>query len=348
MPMSTFPPYYQTPLDPTAREPPMLQVQPSHGAAAPQTFASEPSFTMSFPADLQVRLPGYGSSFLIMRNHGGDKWPILTNFNIFSFAQTVKSGERITSAAYGMGSMPPQQSGTLVGPHASGMGPIKVEAPSNGLTMRQESLEAIASTELTRAKGLGGSQTLFADVLEQVGWDANKQLPLNETAPFSLPTSSLILYCSQSPNCVQLSSKEESLPMQAALYRLPSMQFLESLLDEMDSRSADAGCQPPEPPLYLPIDSFDLPGLELPSSTVSDISHLGLPPLPRRVHSANAAMGANAISYPKNIIPRMSSHPSYASYVPMAPTAGSAAASPQKGVSMPWSSSCSPPDSRCS
>ena len=40
--------------------------------------------------------------------------------------------------------------------------------PTVGLNLRQDSLDVIASTELTRTKTMGGSQTLFADVLEQV------------------------------------------------------------------------------------------------------------------------------------------------------------------------------------
>jgi len=38
---------------------------------------------------------------------------------------------------------------------------------ATGLSLRQESLEALTSRELTRSKN-EGSQTLFADVLEQV------------------------------------------------------------------------------------------------------------------------------------------------------------------------------------
>lgn len=113
-------------------------------------------------------------AFRIWRHYN---WPFLTYSNTLSPLQTVKSGDRVTSAAYGMASMPTQQSGTLMGHSAPGLSPSKAEAPTNGLALRQESLEAIASTELTRSKGLGGSQTLFADVLEQVGWDARAVAP---------------------------------------------------------------------------------------------------------------------------------------------------------------------------
>lgn len=59
----------------------------------------------------------------------------------------------------------------------------------------------------------------------------------------------------------QLAAKEESLPMQTGLYTLPSIQFLESLLEDMDSKTGSSG-QLPEPPLYLPLDAFDLPELD--------------------------------------------------------------------------------------
>ena len=119
--------------------------------------------------------------------------------------------------------------------------------------------------------------------------------------------------------------------MQAALYSLPSMQFLESLLDEMDSRNTSAGCKLAEPPLYLPVDSFDLPGLDAPGAAISDLAQLGLPPLPRRVHSASAAVGNTLGASHKQNIPVTKMHPG--SY--LAPTAGSAAPSPQKGAQVP-------------
>ena len=75
---------------------------------------------------------------------------------------------------------------------------------------------------------------------------------------------------------MQLTSQEESLPRQTSLYTLPSMNFLESLLDEMDSRNASQGLAPPEPPMYLPVDSFDLPGLDLPAHAIGTLEDLGL------------------------------------------------------------------------
>jgi hypothetical protein len=129
--------------------------------------------------------------------------------------------------------------------------------------------------------------------------------------------------------------------MQAALYRLPSMHFLESLLDEMDSRNASNGNPPAEPPLYLPLDSFDLPGLDSPGAQVHDLSQLGLPPLPRRVHSAHAGIG-NALGHDHQQAVAMRMRPPVPSfdmpqhnYMPMIPNAGSAAPSPQRGVPMP-------------
>jgi len=132
------------------------------------------------------------------------------------------------------------------------------------------------------------------------------------------------------------------LPAQAALYRLPSMHFLESLLDEMDNRSVSVGNPPAEPPLYLPLDSFDLPGLDSPGSQVNDLVQLGLPPLPRRVHSAHAGSG-NALGHDhQQAAAAMKMRPPVppfdmpqANYTSMIPNAGSAAPSPQRGVPMP-------------
>ncbi len=128
--------------------------------------------------------------------------------------------------------------------------------------------------------------------------------------------------------------------MQAALYRLPSMHFLESLLDEMDSRSASVGNPPAEPPLYLPLDSFDLPGLDSPGAQVNDLAQLGLPPLPRRVHSAHAGIG-NALGHDQQAAAMRMRPPvppfdmPQHNYLQMIPNAGSAAPSPQRGMPMP-------------
>jgi hypothetical protein len=75
----------------------------------------------------------------------------------------MKSVERIPSGINAFPAAPAQQSTNpnVVGQHANTM-----KLPT-GLSLRQESLEALASGELTRAK-MGGSQTLFSDVLEQV------------------------------------------------------------------------------------------------------------------------------------------------------------------------------------
>ena len=61
---------------------------------------------------------------------------------------------------------------------------------------------------------------------------------------------------------LQLSAKEDSIIERESIFSLPSMEFLEGLLDEMDSRTASAGEKPADPPMYLPIDSFDLPDLD--------------------------------------------------------------------------------------
>ena len=80
----------------------------------------------------------------------------------------MKSVERIPSGINAFPSAPPQQSSN---PNLVGHGPNSMKAMplSTGLSLRQESLEALASTELTRSK-MNGSQTLFADVLEQVSY----------------------------------------------------------------------------------------------------------------------------------------------------------------------------------
>lgn len=116
------------------------------------------------------------------------------------------------------------------------------------------------------------------------------------------------------------------------------MQFLESLLDEMDSRSQQVGVKPPEPPLYLPIDSFDLPGLDNPGSAVRDLAQLGLPPLPahRSGPAASAPPGSGTMLHSSTSTQGlMHAHglpppPPFGSFMPVAPTAGSAAPSPDR------------------
>ncbi|KDD76575.1 hypothetical protein H632_c177p1, partial [Helicosporidium sp. ATCC 50920] len=56
----------------------------------------------------------------------------------------------------------------------------------------------------------------------------------------------------------QLSSKDGSAPPAPCLYTLPSIQFLESLLDDIDLTQSAQGAPPPEPPLSLPLDSIDV------------------------------------------------------------------------------------------
>jgi hypothetical protein len=80
--------------------------------------------------------------------------------------QAMKSVERIPS---GITAFPPAAAQQSINPNAVGNGANHPQSMpiSTGLALRQESLEALASGELTRSK-MGGSQTLFADVLEQV------------------------------------------------------------------------------------------------------------------------------------------------------------------------------------
>ena len=136
----------------------------------------------------------------------------------------------------------------------------------------------------------------------------------------------------------QLTAQEDELGMQTSLYTLPSMNFLESLLDEMDSRNVGNGMLS-EPPMYLPEDSLELPGLEL-AGAGSTLEDLGL-------HSPSMLLQKPAYSCPAGAMHRgpsgFSSQGSMGGmglihntsvnllnpFAP-APTAGSAAPSPVK------------------
>ncbi len=136
----------------------------------------------------------------------------------------------------------------------------------------------------------------------------------------------------------QLTAQEDELGMQPSLYTLPSMTFLESLLDEMDSRNASNGMLT-EPPMYLPEDSLELPGLEL-AGAGSTLEDLGL-------HSPSMLLQKPAYSCPAGAMHRgpsgfsgqgsmgsMGMMPNASVNMPNpftpAPTAGSAAPSPVK------------------
>lgn len=138
----------------------------------------------------------------------------------------------------------------------------------------------------------------------------------------------------------QLTAQEDDLGMQTSLYTLPSMNFLESLLDEMDSRNASNGMLS-EPPMYLPEDSLELPGLELAGSGTT-LEELGL-------HSPSMLLQKPAYSCPAGAMNRghsgfssvsqgsmggMGLIPNSSANLPnpfvLAPTAGSAAPSPVK------------------
>jgi hypothetical protein len=125
------------------------------------------------------------------------------------------------------------------------------------------------------------------------------------------------------------------------------MQFLENLLDEMDNRSTSAGCVPAEPPMYLPIDSIDIPGLETSGSAAKDMEELGLSPMPKRSQSScqqpTQVQVGGGIENLQRQVPSSGPSPgpspgphqrrpplntAFAYFV--APTAGSAAASPAK------------------
>jgi hypothetical protein len=127
-----------------------------------------------------------------------------------------------------------------------------------------------------------------------------------------------------------MSAKEDALPAHAGLYTLPSMQFLESLLEEMDSRRASIGCSPAEPPLYLPIESFDLadtaprhrPAASLLAPPTAAPRQLPPPRQPAALAAAHTHRPAPPPAFP-----------GFGGFIPVAPTAGSAAPSPQRGAS---------------
>lgn len=133
----------------------------------------------------------------------------------------------------------------------------------------------------------------------------------------------------------QLTTQEESLTRQTSLYTLPSMNFLETLLDEMDCRNASMGIAPLEPPMILPMDSLDLPGLDFPGVGKESLEELGLgtSPLPSKVAyscptlqqgPSNDSLETTDILTESAMMKR---GPFIGGY---APTAGSAAPSPQK------------------
>lgn len=128
--------------------------------------------------------------------------------------------------------------------------------------MRQISLDVITAEDLRRTAP-SERPNLFHDVLEQ----ASARLAARPAAlPHACsarrrwprphaPTTHSHTTVAPSPQLPQLGAKEEALTSQAGLYTLPSLQFLETLLDDMDSRAPGSA----EPPLHLPEDAFDLP-----------------------------------------------------------------------------------------
>lgn len=113
------------------------------------------------------------------------------------------------------------------------------------------------------------------------------------------------------------------------------MTFLESLLDEMDSRNASQGVTLQEPPIYLPVESFDLPGLDGPGNSIGSLEELGLasPSIHQRTLSCPVKYAQTSKSTEmcgfgdaRLVMPP----PSPFSVMTIAPTAGSAAPSPQK------------------
>ncbi|KAI8108815.1 hypothetical protein M9435_005232 [Picochlorum sp. BPE23] len=178
------------------------------------------------------------------------------------------------------------------------VGAHPLDVQQGGQPSRQTSLGA--DFGLLRTKTSSGSQNVFNEVLDQ------------------------------------LTSQEESLPRQASLYTLPSMTFLESLLDEMDSRNTSQGILPPEPPLYWPVECFDLPELDLPANGVETLEQLGLQspqmPRPKEAYSCPAIHNNSSNDSIKCERDVDAGQPPSSPFmgIPYAPTAGSAAPSPQK------------------
>ena len=153
------------------------------------------------------------------------------------------------------------------------------KAPTNGNShdptpftipspIHDESFDAVMTTTFLRQKHQDDSQSLFNDVLEQVRSPSLCVVGNLSKRKCSPTLNSIRLYmvaCLQSASLTphstlpaQLSAKEDIEIEKESIFSLPSMEFLESILDEMDSRSASAGQNLAEPPLYLPVDSFDL------------------------------------------------------------------------------------------
>jgi hypothetical protein len=131
----------------------------------------------------------------------------------------------------------------------------------------------------------------------------------------------------------QLTAQEDDLGIQTSLYTLPSMNFLESLLEEMDSRNASNGIIA-EPPIYLPMESLDLPGLELAGAgTLEDLGLQSPGMLQKPAYSCPAAaMAHHGSGFPSQGNMGLIRNPSINHPSPfiIAPTAGSAAPSPTK------------------
>lgn len=83
--------------------------------------------------------------------------------------------------------------------------------------------------------------------------------------------------CSPALPSLQLAGKEELAPLQAgALYTLPSMQFLESMLSDFEGSRGGASAAPGAGPLDLPADAFDLPDTWGPSTSAqAGVGHQG-------------------------------------------------------------------------
>lgn len=127
---------------------------------------------------------------------------------------------------------------------------------------------------------------------------------------------------------MQLATKEEAIPGNTELYTLPSMQFLESLLDEMDTFTTSSGRPPVEPPLYLPIEDFDL------ADTVAKRNIASQPAAVESLPFAHTDIAANRRhSFPPRLHTGMDAmmmpHHSNSYF---APVAASAANSPVKGM----------------
>jgi hypothetical protein len=129
-----------------------------------QTFAAGSHMSGPFDIELPVSMALSAPCFAPTTSRLFSLHPDLTLY-YSPFLQAMKNMDQVPSGINALPTAPAQQS---IKPNVVGHANKPLQL-ATGLSFRQESLEALASGELTRSKN-GGSQTLFADVLEQVSY----------------------------------------------------------------------------------------------------------------------------------------------------------------------------------